>query len=204
MFATYKIVGWTVAFGGFHMVQSNNNTVTQIRSKLQFLVSFNCSVAQSCPTLCNPMDFSTPGLPVLHHLPELAQTRVHWVSVAIQPSRPLSLPFPPAFNLSQHQGLFSYSHQMAKVSELQLQHQSFQWMFSVLFPLGLTGLISLQSKGHSRVFFSTTVQKPQFFSVQPAFFIVQLLHLYMTTGKTIALTRQTFVGSNVSAFQYAV
>ena len=67
-----------------------------------------CSVAQSCLSLCNPTECSTPGFPVLHHLPELAQTHVHWVSDAIQPSHPLSSPSPPAFNLSQHQGLFQW------------------------------------------------------------------------------------------------
>ena len=90
------------------------------------------SVAQSCLTLCNPMDCSTPGFLVHHQLPELAQTHVHWVSDAIQPSHPLSTPSPSAFNLSQHQGLFQWvssSHQVAKVLELQLQHQSFQWIF---------------------------------------------------------------------------
>ena len=65
-----------------------------------------CSVAQSFPTLCDPMDGSTPGFPVLHHLLELVQTHVHWVSDAVQPSRPLSSPSPPPFNLSQHQDLF--------------------------------------------------------------------------------------------------
>ena len=87
-----------------------------------------CSVAQSCQTLCNPMDCSTPGFPVLHYLPELVQTHVHWIADAIQPSHPLSSPCLPALNLSQHQGLFlwvSSSHQVAKVLELQLQHQSF-------------------------------------------------------------------------------
>ena len=81
-------------------------------------------VAQSCPTLCNPMDCSTPGLPVHHQLPEFTQTHVHWVSDATQPSHPLSTPSPPALNLSQHQGLFhwvSSSHQVAKVLEFQLQ-----------------------------------------------------------------------------------
>ena len=79
-----------------------------------------------CPTLCDPMDCSTPGLPVL----EFTQTHVHWVSDAIQPSHPLWSPSPPNFNLSQHQGLFQWvssSHQVAKVLEFQLQHQSFQW-----------------------------------------------------------------------------
>ena len=87
------------------------------------------SVAQSCATLCNPMECSTPGFPVHHQLPKLAQTHVHRISDAIQPSHSLSSPSPPAFRLSQHQGLFqrvSYLHQMAKVLELQLQHQSFQ------------------------------------------------------------------------------
>ena len=86
------------------------------------------SVAQWCPSLCNPRDCSMPGFPVYHQLLELAQTHVHWVSDAIQPSHPLSSPSP-AFNLSQPQGLFQWVsslHQEAKVSELQLQHQSFQ------------------------------------------------------------------------------
>ena len=94
------------------------------------------SVAKSCLTLCDPVDCSTPGFPVLHHLPEFAQTHVYWVHDAIQPSHPLSSPSPPAPSPSQHQGLFQWvgsSHQMAKVLELQLQHQSFQWIFRVDF-----------------------------------------------------------------------
>ena len=78
----------------------------------------------------NPMNRSTPGLTVHHQLPEFFQTHVHWVSDAIQPSHPLSSPSPPALNLSQHHGLFKWvssSHQVAKVLEFQLQHQSFQW-----------------------------------------------------------------------------
>ena len=92
-------------------------------------VQFN-SVAQSCPTLCNPMNRSRPGLPVHHQLPEFTQTHVHRVGDAIQLSHPLSSPSSPAPNLSQHQSLFKwvhYSHQVAKVLEFQLQHQSFQW-----------------------------------------------------------------------------
>ena len=88
------------------------------------------SVTQSCPTLCNPMNCSTPGLPVHHELPEFTQTHVYWVGDAIQPSLLLSSPSPPALNLSQHQSLFQWvnsSHQVAKVLEVQLQHQSFQW-----------------------------------------------------------------------------
>ena len=96
----------------------------------------NCSVAQSCPTLCDPIDCSRPGLPVHHQLPEFTQTHVHWVGDAIQPSHPLSSPSPPAFNLSQHQGPFqgiSSLYQMAKVLEFQLQHQSLQWIFRTDF-----------------------------------------------------------------------
>ena len=87
-------------------------------------------VAQSCLTLCDPMNPSTPGLPVHHQLPESTQTHVHRVGDAIQPSHPLLSPSPPALNLSQHQGFFQWvssSHQVAKVLEFQLQHQSFQW-----------------------------------------------------------------------------
>ena len=87
------------------------------------------SVARSCPTLCDPMNHSVPGLPVHHQLLESTQTHVHRVGNAIQPSHPLSSPSPPASNPSQHQGLFQWvnsSHEVAKVSEFQLQHQSFQ------------------------------------------------------------------------------
>ena len=99
-----------------------------------YFVQLN-SVAQSCVTLCNPMDCSTPGLPVYHQLPEFTQTHVHWVSDAVQPSHPLSSPSP-AFNLSQHLGLFKWvssSHQVAKILEFPLQNQSFQWIFKTDF-----------------------------------------------------------------------
>ena len=108
--------------------------------------------------LCDPMDWSTPGFPVLHHLLELAQTQVHWVGDAIQLSHPLSSPSPPAFNLSQHQGLSQWQFLAsggqsigvsASASVLPINIQN--W-----FPLGLIGLISLQSKGLSRVFSNTT------------------------------------------------
>ena len=87
-------------------------------------------VTQLCPTLCDPMGCSMLGLPV-HHQLEFTQTHVHWVGDAIQPSHPLSSPYPPALNLSQHQSLFQWvssSHEMAQVLELQLQRQSFQWI----------------------------------------------------------------------------
>ena len=87
------------------------------------------SVTQSCPTFCDPMNCSTPGLPVHHQLPEFTQTHVHWIRDAIQPSHPLLSPSPPAPKPSQHQSLFQWvssSHEVAKVLEFQLQHQSFQ------------------------------------------------------------------------------
>ena len=119
-----------------------NNTVIQVYAPTtnaedlqDLLVCSVSSVAQSCPTLCHPMNCSTPGSPVHHQLLELAQAHVHRVSDAIQLSHPLS-PSPPAFNLSQHQGPFQWVsslHQVAKVLEFQLQHQSFQWIFRTHF-----------------------------------------------------------------------
>ena len=94
------------------------------------------SVAHLCLTLCDPVDCSTSGFPVHHQSQELAQTHVHQVGDAIQPSHPLSSPPPPTFSLSQHWGLFqgvSSSHQVAKVLEFQCQHQSFQWIFRTDF-----------------------------------------------------------------------
>ena len=88
------------------------------------------SVVQLCPTLCDPMNHSTPGLPVHHKLLEFTQTHAHRIGDAIQPSHPLSSPSPPAPNPSKYQGLFQWvnsSHEVAKVLECQLQHQSFQW-----------------------------------------------------------------------------
>ena len=127
------------------------------------------SVAQSCPTLCDPMNCSTPGLPVHHQLPEFTQTHVHRVSDTIQPSHPLSSPSPPDPNPSQHQSLFQWvnsSHdQSTGVSALAsfLPKKSQGWS-----PWEWTCWISLQSKGLSRVFSNTTVQKYQFFGTQPS------------------------------------
>ena len=107
-----------------------------------------------------PMNHSTPGLLAHHQLQESTQTHVHRVNDAIQPSHPLLSPSSPALNLSQHQGLFKWvssSHQVAKILEFQLQHQSFQWNTQDWSPLGWTGWISLQSKGLSGVFSNTTV-----------------------------------------------
>ena len=100
-----------------------------ISDTIPLLILFS-SGTQSCPTLCDPMNRSTPGLPVQHQLPEFTQTDVHRVSDAIKPSHPLSSPSPPAPNPSQHQGLFQWvnsSHEMAEVLGLQLQYQPFQW-----------------------------------------------------------------------------
>ena len=105
--------------------QSQRKAMQKMFKSVQF-----SSVAKSCPTLCDPMNHSMPGLPVHHQLLESTQTHVHWVSDAIQPSHPLSSPSPPALNLSQHQVFFQWvisSHEVAKGLEFQLQHQSFQW-----------------------------------------------------------------------------
>ena len=136
------------------------------------------SIARSCPTLCDPMDWSTSGFPVCHQLPHLAQTHVHWDGDASQPSHLLSSPSPPAFNLSQHQGLFQWvssSHEVAKVLEFQLQHQSFisfrnDW-FDLLFGYAVQHIqlvISMlwQFKGVSRVFSNTRVPNHQFSGTQ--------------------------------------
>ena len=110
------------------------------------------------------------------------QTHVHSVADVIHPSHLLLPPFPPALSLSQHQGLFQWvssSHQVAKALELQLQYLSFQWVYKGWFPLGLTYFNSLLSKGLSRVFFSTTVWKHQFFGTQPSlWYNCYILHDY--------------------------
>ena len=158
------------------------------------------SVAQSCPTLCDPMNRSTPGLPVHHQLLEFTQTHIHRVVDAIHPSHPQSSPSPPAPNPSQHQSLFQWvnsSHEVAKVLEFQLQHHSFQRNLRAdVLQNGLVG--SLCSPRDSQESSPTA----QFKSINsPASFIVQLSHPYMTTGKATALTIWSFVGkSNVSAF----
>ena len=127
------------------------------------------SVTQSCPTPWDPMNHSMLGLPVHHQLPEFTQTQVHRVGDAIQPSHPLSSPSPPAFNLSQHQGLFqsvSSSHEVAKVLGVSALASVLPMNIQDWSPLGWTGWISLQSKRLSRVFSNTTVQNHQFFGTQ--------------------------------------
>ena len=157
------------------------------------------SVAQSSLTPCDPMDHSTPGFPVHHQIPEFPQTHVHWVSDAIQPSHPLSSPSPPIFNLSQHLGLFQWvssSHQVAKVLQFQLQYQSFQWTPRTdLFRMDWLDLLAVQGTLKSLLQHHSSKASILWGS---AFFIVQLSHPYMTTGKTIALTRWTFLGKVMS------
>ena len=160
-----------------------------------FSVQFH-SVAQLCLTLCNP---SMPGLPVHHQLLEPVQTLVHHIGDAIQPSHPLSSPSPPALNLSQHQGLYqgvSSSHQVAK-------YWSFSFSISPsnehpgLISLMMDWLDLLAVQGTLRSLLQHHSSKASILQCS-AFFIVQLSHPYMTAGKTIALTRWTFVGKVVS------
>ena len=157
------------------------------------------SVAQLCLTLCDPMDCSMPGFPVHHQLPDLAQTHVHWVGDTIQPSHPLLSPSLPALNISQHQGLFkldSSSDHVAKVLEFQLQHQSFQWIFRTYFLWD-----ELFGSPCSPKDSQESSPTPQFKSINSSalsFHYSPLSHPYMTTGKTIALTRRTFVDKVMS------
>ena len=164
-------------------------------SKLDRLWRQRCSVqfsSFSCVRLFDPMNRSTPGFPVHHQLPESTQTHVHWVGDAIQPSHPLPSPSPPALNLSKHQGLFKWvssSHKVAKILEFQLQHQSIHEYI---------GLISFRTDWLDFLAVQGTLKSfPQHHSSKAsilrhsAFFMVQLSHLYMTTGKTIALTTWT-------------
>ena len=155
--------GWNTVVSGLFYASLENNFYF---SKQLFSGQFS-SVAQSCPILCDPMDCSTPGLPVFHCLLELAQTHVHQVNDAIQPSHPLSSPSPPAFNLSQ---LRVFSNESALCIRWS-KYWSFS--FSISPPNEYSGLISfridwldlLEPKGLSRVF-SNTVKKHQFFSTQ--------------------------------------
>ena len=143
------------------------------------------------------MNQNMPGLPVHHQLPEFTQTHVHWVSDAIQPSHPLSSPSP-ALNLSQHHGLFQWvssSHQVAKVLESQLQHHSFQWTPRTPFRMDWLDLLAVQ--GTLKSLLQHHSSKASILQ-HSAFFIVQLSHPYLTNGKTIALTRWTFVGKVMS------
>ena len=129
-----------------------------------------CSVAKSCPTLCDSVNCSTSDFPVLHYLPEVAQTHVHWVSDSIQPSHPLSPPSPTAFSLSHHQGLFQWVDSASGGQSITASGSASVLPINIQggFPLGMTDLISLVSKGLSRVFSSITIWKLHFFGSQPS------------------------------------
>ena len=180
----YIMYGWVPLM----FIWNYHNIVNQLS------VEFS-SVVQSCLTLCNPMNCSTPGLPVHHQLLEFTQTHVHRVSDAIQPSHPLSSPSPPAPNPSQHQSLFqrvNSSHEVAKV---------WSFSFSIISSKEIPGLISFRMDWlHLLAVQGTVKSLLQHHSSKAsilrrsAFFTVQLSHPDMTTGKTIALTRRTFVG----------
>ena len=160
-----------------------------------------CSVTQPCPTLCDPMYCSTPGLPVLHQLPELTQTHVHWVGDTIQPSHPLSSPspqpsiFPNIRVVSNESALhirwpksWSFSFNISPSNEYSgLICFRMNWLDLVAVPGTLKSLLQHQSSKASILQCS-------------AFFIVQLSHPYKTIGKTIALTRWTSVSSDTPAF----
>ena len=167
------------------------------------MVQFS-SVAQSCSTICNPMDCSMPGLPVHHQLLDSTQTHVHRVGEVIQTSHPPSSPSPPALNLSQHQGLFNES-------ALRIRWPKY-WSFSfsispsnenpglISFRMDWLDLLSVQETLKSLLQHHSSKASILWCS---AFFIVQLSHPYMTTGKTIALTRGTFVGKVMSLLSSA-
>ena len=162
----------------------------------------NCFVVQSLSHVrlfWDSVDCSTPGFPVLHHLLKLAQIHVRGVGDAIQPSCPLLSPSPPAFNLSQHQGLFegvSSSHQVDKILELQLQHQSFQQISRLIsFRIDWFNLLAVQ--GTLKSLLQHHSSKASILQ-HSALFMVQLSHPYMATGKTTVLTIQAFVSKLMS------
>ena len=156
------------------------------------------SVAQACPTLCDPMDCKTPGLPVYHHLPEFTQTHAHQVGDAIQPSHPLLSP-PPTLNISQHQCLFKW------VSSLHQVGKYWSFSFNIIPSNEYSGLISfridwldlLAVHGTVKSLLQHHTSKASVLR-HSALFIVQLSIPYMTTRKIMALTRQTFVDKVMS------
>ena len=149
--------------------------------------------------VCDPVDCNTPGFPVHHQLLELAQTHIHKVGDAIQPSHPLSSPSPLAFNLSKHQGLFKWvssSHQVAKVWGFSFSiSPSNEYSGLISFRMDWLDLLAVQGTLKSLLQHHSSNASILRHSV---FFTVQLSHPYMTTGKTIALTRWTFVGKVMS------
>ena len=167
---------------------------------LEIYVQFS-SVAQSCPTLCDPMNHSTTGLLVHHQLPEFTQTYMHWVGDAIQPSHPLSSPSPLTLNVEKHQGLFKWvssSHQVNKVLSFSFNISPSN-EYSGLISCRIDWLDLLAVQGTLKSLLQHHSSKASVLQ-HSAFFVVWLSHPYMTTGKTIALTRWTVVGKVVSAF----
>ena len=159
------------------------------------------SVAKLCPALCDTMNCTIAGFPVLHYIP-IVQTHIHWVNEAIQASHSLLPPSSLAFNLSQHQGLYQWVSSSPQVA----QNIGASGSASVLpmniqgwFPLGLTCLISLQSKGLSTVFSSTTVRKHQFFSAQPSLWSNSHVRLWLLDKSQVWLDGPCWQG-DVSAF----
>ena len=162
-------------------------------------VQFSHSVTQWCMTPCDPMDCGTPGFPVLHYLPEFTQTHVHWVGDAIQPIHPLLSPSPPTLNLFQHQGLSNESVLCIRWPKY------WSFSFSISPSNEYSGLISFRIDWLDLLVIQGTLKSllQHHSSKAPilqcsAFFIVQLSHPYMTTGKTIALTRWTLVSKEMS------
>ena len=173
-------------FTRYHYSEYNNifTFISEIHTFICFPITHS---VQSCPIICNPMDGSMPGFPVHHQVLKVDQTHVHQVGDAIQPSHPLPFLSPPAFK-------FPSIKVFSNESVVHIRWSKY-WNFSFSispsmniedwFPLGLTGLISLLSKGLSIVFSNTTVQKHLFFRAQPPLWsMVQLSHPYMTVGKT--------------------
>ena len=160
------------------------------------LIQFSHSVLS---TLCDPMDYSMPDFPVHHQLPEFIQTHVHWIGDPIQPPHPLLSPSPPTFNLSQHQDLFKWissSHQVAKVLEFSFNiSPSNKYSGLISFRIDWLDLLAVQGTLKSLLQHCSSKASILQYS---AFFIVQLSHPNMATGKTIALTRWTFVGKVMS------
>ena len=203
-----------LCLGSKHFL-SKHNTVKQLYSskndilknsmlvqELELLMFENkiSSAAQSCPTLCDPMDCSTPGFLVLHHLLELTQTHVHQVGDAIQPSHLLSSPSPPAFNLSHYQGLFQWvssSHQVAKV--LEFQHQSLQWIFRTDF-LRIDWFDLHAVQGTLKNLLQTTVQKHQFCGTQLSLWSNSHIHMWLLEKPYLWLDRPLSAKSALIGF----
>ena len=168
----------------FQTCKSAGNIYVLVLIMVYIMVVVCCSVTHLCPTLCDLMDCSTPHFPVLHYLPEFAQTRVHWISDAIQPSHPLSPPFPPALSLSQHQGLFQWVgslHQVAKVLELQFSiGPSGEYSGLISFRINRFDLLVVQGTLKSLLQHHSLKASVLWHS---AFFMVQLSYPYRTTGK---------------------